>query len=314
MRLAIVGAGKIAREHAKAFCDIDCVELLGVTSRSKKSLDAFANEFKVNNKCDNIQELYRTTQAELVIITVNVDQISSVLLECSRYPCTILVEKPLGINMAECNHLDISLGTETSRVYSALNRRHYSTFQELDRLINLDTGKRVIKVSDQEDQFAARQSGFSTQVVDHWMFANSIHLIDLLRQFGRGKIINVEQKSKWKSMTNMKHSVSITFDSGDLGVYECQWNEVGPWSVSITKENLNWTMKPLEKLVQILETGEIIDLTPKSDWDTKFKPGFSLKAEMMIAQMKGQESKIVNFRDALTTMQLVHDMYKKESY
>ena len=125
MRLAIVGAGKIAREHAKAFCDIDCVELLGVTSRSKKSLDAFANEFKVNNKCDNIQELYRTTQAELVIITVNVDQISSVLLECARYPWTILVEKPLGINMAECNNLDISLGTETSRVYSALNRRHY---------------------------------------------------------------------------------------------------------------------------------------------------------------------------------------------
>ena len=43
MRLAIVGAGKIAREHAKAFCDIDGIELLGVTSRSKKSLDAFAN-------------------------------------------------------------------------------------------------------------------------------------------------------------------------------------------------------------------------------------------------------------------------------
>ena len=310
MRLAIVGAGKIAREHAKAFCDIDGNELLGVTSRSKKSLDTFATEFKVSSKCDNIQELYRRTQAELVIITVNVDQISSVLLECARYPWTILVEKPLGINMAECNHLDKALGTETSRVYVALNRRHYSTFRELDRLINLDAAQRIIKVSDQEDQFAACQAGFSTQVIDNWMFANSIHLIDILRQFGRGKITNIEQESKWKSMTIMKHHVSVTFDSGDLGVYECQWNEVGPWSVSITKENLNWTMKPLEKLEQILETGEIIDLTPKSDWDAKFKPGFRLQAEMMVAQIKGQESKIVNFHDALTTMKLVHDMYK----
>ncbi len=69
-------------------------------------------------------------------------------------------------------------------------------------------------------------------------------------------------------------------------------------------------MKPLEKLEQKLETGEIIDLTPKSEWDVKFKPGFRLQAEMMVAQMKGQESKIVNFHDALTTMQLVHEMYK----
>ena len=281
-----------------------------MTSRSKRSLDTFATEFKVSSKCDNIQELYRRTQAELVIITVNVDQISSVLLECARYPWTILVEKPLGINMAECNHLDKALGTETSRVYVALNRRHYSTFQELDRLTNLDAAQRIIKVSDQEDQFAACQAGFSTQVIDNWMFANSIHLIDILRQFGRGKITNIEQESKWKSMTIMKHHVSVTFDSGDLGVYECQWNEVGPWSVSITKENLNWTMKPLEKLEQILETGEIIDLTPKSDWDAKFKPGFRLQAEMMVAQIKGQKSKIVNFHDALTTMKLVHDMYK----
>ena len=278
MRLAIVGAGKIAREHAKAFLDIENTELLGVTSRSKKPLEAFAADFNVINRCDNIEQLYRTTQAELVIITVNVDQIASVLLECARYPCTILVEKPLGVNMAECSHLDKALGTETQRVYVALNRRHYSTFQELDRLINSDAGQRIIKVSDQEDQFAARQAGFSSQVIDHWMFANSIHLIDILRQFGRGKIVNVEQKSKWKSMTIMKHDVSITFDSGDLGIYECQWNEVGPWSVSITKENLNWTMKPLEKLEQILETGEIIDLTPKSDWDLKFKPGFRIQA------------------------------------
>ena len=106
MRLAIVGAGKIAREHAKAFLDIENTELLGVTSRSKKPLEAFATDFKVTNKCDNIGQLYRTTQAELVIITVNVDQISNVLLECALYPWTILVEKPLGINLAESNFLD----------------------------------------------------------------------------------------------------------------------------------------------------------------------------------------------------------------
>ena len=310
MRLAIVGAGKIAREHAKAFLDIEKTELLGVTSRSKKPLEAFATDFKVTNKCDNIEQLYRTTQAELVIITVNVDQILSVLLECACYPWTILVEKPLGINLTEGNYLDKALGDATNQIYVALNRRHYSTFRELDRLINLDSGQRIIKVTDQEDQFAARAAGFSTQITENWMFANSIHLIDILRQFGRGKIIDIDQSSKWKSMTTMKHQVSIAFDSGDIGIYECQWNEAGPWSVSVTKENSTWLMKPLEKLTQIFESGGAIDLTPKSDWDTNFKPGFRLQAEMMIAKMKDRESKIVSFKDALSTMQLVHDMYE----
>jgi len=310
MRLAIVGAGKIAREHAKAFLDIENTQLLGVTSRSRNPLEAFAADFNVINKCDNIEQLYRTTQAELVIITVNVDQISSVLLECARYPWTILVEKPLGINLTESNYLDKALGDAANRIYVALNRRHYSTFRELDRLINFDSGKRIIKVTDQEDQFAARSAGFGTQIIEHWMFANSIHLIDIFRQFGRGKILNIEQSSKWKSMAIMKHCVYVTFDSGDLGIYECQWNEIGPWSVSVTKENSTWLMKPLEKLTQIFETGVAIDITPKSDWDTKFKPGFRLQAEMMIAKMKGQESKIVSFKDALATMQLVHDMYE----
>ncbi len=310
MRLAIVGAGKIAREHAKAFLDIENTELLGVTSRSKKPLEAFATDFKVINKCDNIEQLYRTTQAELVIITVNVDQISSVLLECARFPWTILVEKPLGINLAESNFLDKALGDAANRIYVALNRRHYSTFRELDRLINFDSGQRIIKVMDQEDQFAARSAGFGTEIIEHWMFANSIHLIDILRQFGRGKIVNIEQSSNWKSMTIMKHCVYVAFDSGDIGFYECQWNKVGPWSVSVTKENSTWLMEPLEKLTQIFEKGEAIDITPTSDWDTKFKPGFRLQAEMMIAKMKGQESKIVSFKDALATTQLVHDMYE----
>ena len=310
MRLAIVGAGKIAREHAKAFLDIENTQLLGVASRSKKPLNAFATEFKVNNKCDTIQELYRTTQAELVIITVNIDQISSVLLECSRYPWTILVEKPLGINLAESNHLSKTLGNKANQIYVALNRRHYSTFRELDRSINLDSGQRIIKVTDQEDQFAARLAGFSAPITENWMFANSIHLIDILRQFGRGKIINIEQSSKWKSMTIMKHCVNVVFDSGDLGIYECQWNDDCPWSISVSKEDSTWIMKPLEKLTQIFETGEVIDITPRSDWDTNFKPGFRRQAEMMITQMKGKESKIVSFQDALATMQLVHDMYK----
>lgn len=309
MRVAIVGAGVIAQEHARAFLDIDDIEIVGVTSRSKQPLENFATKFNVKNKCSSIQDLYKTTQAELVIITVSVDQISNVLLECAQHPWTILVEKPLGINFIESQDLLRALGEVTNRIFVALNRRHYSTFLKLEQIINLDSSPRLIKITDQEDQFAARFAGSSFSVTENWMFANSIHLIDILRQFGRGQVTAIKQQSKWKSMATMKHQVSVSFDSGDIGIYECQWNKPGPWSVSVEKENLFWIMKPLEKLEQILKTGEIIEMTPKSDWDTKFKAGFRRQAELMIAQLEGKESKIASFQDAFMTMRLVNEMY-----
>lgn len=309
MRVAIVGAGIIAQEHARAFLDIDGIEIAGVTSRSIQPLENFATKFNVKNKCSSIQDLYKTTQAELVIITVSVDQISKVLLECAQHPWTILVEKPLGINFIESQNLLRELGEVTNRIFVALNRRHYSTFLKLEQIINMDSSQRLIKITDQEDQFAARLAGSSFSVTENWMFANSIHLIDILRQFGRGQVTAIKQQSKWKSMATMKHQVSISFDSGDIGTYECQWNKPGPWSVSVEKENLFWIMKPLEKLEQILKTGEIIEMTPKSDWDIKFKPGFRRQAELMIAQLERKESKIASFQDAFMTMQLVNEMY-----
>lgn len=309
INLAIVGAGQMAREHAKAFTNIDNVSLVGVAGRSKNSLKAFEAEFKIIQVCENIRELYETTNADLVVVAVNVEQTANVLLDCARYPWTILVEKPLGINLAESLKLRDQLGENTRRIFVAFNRRHYSTFLKINQIIGDDSNQRIIKVIDQEDQFAALLARIDKLTVENWMFANSIHLIDLLRQFARGKVVEIEKKSKWKSMSNMKHQVRIKFESGDLGIYECQWNDAGPWSVSVEAGNISLLLKPLEKLLQISDSGEFTDITPKSEWDLKFKPGFRRQAEMMVRQVEGKVSAVTGFNDALTTMQLVHDIY-----
>lgn len=306
---AIIGAGQMAREHAKAFTNIDGVSLLGVAIRSKSSLKDFAKEFKVSQVCENIKELYETTRADLVVVAVNVEQTAKVLLDCARYPWTILVEKPIGINLAESLKLRDQLGESTRRIFVAFNRRHYSTFLKINQIIGDDPDQRIIKVIDQEDQFAALLAGIDKLTVDNWMFANSIHLIDLLKQFARGKVIEIEKKSNWISMSNMKHIVHIKFESGDVGIYECQWNDVGPWSVSVEVGKARLLLKPLEKLLQISESGEVTDISPNSEWDLNFKPGFRRQAEMMIRQVEGKVSPVASFADAVSTMQLVHDIY-----
>jgi predicted dehydrogenase len=311
VRLAIVGTGNMARAHAQAFSDLEGVEIVGVAGRSIESIENFGNEFKIEHKHTSIKNLYRTTQADLVVIAVDIDQTSEILRSCAEYPWVILTEKPLGVDLAEAKKLFSLLCNHVDRIFVALNRRHYSTFNELIKNVESKSGPRIITVLDQENQFDAQLAGMAPHVVDNWMFANSIHLIDLMRNCGRGKVTDIKSYTSWRSMEKMEHHVSLTFDSGDFGTYKCQWNDVGPWSLSVETDGSKFMMKPLEKLLNVSDRGRIIDITPQSSWDLNFKPGFRTQAEMMLRKMGDKPSTIVSFLDAFETMQLVHHMYHK---
>lgn len=310
MRLVIIGTGAMARAHAKAFLDLDEVEIVGVAGRSIDSLEDFGNEFDVNSRHTNIQNLYHATEADLAVISVDIDQTCNVLLTTAEFPWTILTEKPIGVDLTESKKLKAELGDSVYRIFVALNRRHYSTFQELIKNVQLKPGARIINVTDQEDQFDATIKGFPSRVVENWMFANSIHMIDMIRQTARGKIVGIDRIANWQSMKKTEHRVSIFFDSGDICNYQCKWNDEGPWAFSVETKDSIFLMKPLEKLLEVSSNGEVVDITPQSEWDLKFKPGIRHQAEMMHRRMKNKSSTITEFLDAFETMQLVNDIYK----
>ena len=78
--------------------------------------------------------------------------------------------------------------------------------------------------------------------------ANSIHLIDYFRIFGRGKITNVKTKNIKISKNQKIVNSEIKFSSGDIGIYKCFWNLNAPWAVSILYKDQRYELKPLETL------------------------------------------------------------------
>ena len=61
----------MAKAHAKAFRDIPNVLLAGVFNRTKSRAEAFAKEFQILNVYNSTEELWRSTQADLVEISVS---------------------------------------------------------------------------------------------------------------------------------------------------------------------------------------------------------------------------------------------------
>jgi predicted dehydrogenase len=308
-KVAIVGAGYMAREHIRAFQDVPRVRIVGIYSRTRSRAESLAKEFNLPNVCSSISELFQKTAANLVVVSVSELSVNEVCCACFEYPWTALIEKPAGYNMTDAEEIESAARAKSRRAYVALNRRHYGSTQAVVADLPNLPGPRLIKVQDQESVAAAIQAGQPKLVVENWMFANSIHLIDYFVLLGRGKITEVEPVIRWDPQHPRYVAARVSFDSGDVGLYEAIWDGPGPWAVSVNTPEKRWEMRPLEKASYQLSGKRILESVEDDVWDTQFKPGLRRQAELAVLAAFGQPTELPTLQDALESMRLIQAIY-----
>ena len=245
--VAVVGAGYMAEEHIKAFSAIEGVKVTGIFSRTKEKADLLANKYSILYCANSIEELYTLTHADLVVVAVRETAVVEIIDNLLAYDWTLLFEKPFGLNLEESGVLCQKVAASKKNAFVALNRRFYSSTTQVFQDLTQDQGKRFIHVVDYENLEQVQSFNYSSEILKNWMYANSIHLIDYLCFFGRGKIVNVET-IPYKTFDKYTTVVSkISFESGDEGLYQGLWYGPGPWSVSVTTDSTYYEMKPLEQ-------------------------------------------------------------------
>lgn len=308
--IAIIGAGNMSKEHIKAFKSIDDFEIIGIYSRTKTKAEILSEEFNIKYVCDNIDELYMNTKADLVIISVSELSVKEVCEIAFKFPWVCLIEKPVGYNFT--NALEILNLAEkyNSKAYAALNRRHYSSTRILQENLLTNNEIRVVNVFDQENPQVALEGGTPKDVVDNWMFANSIHIIDYFTLFCRGSLVNVKNINKWIPGKSCFVLTKLEYSSGDIGIYEAIWEGPGPWAVTVATPSKRWELRPLEELrTQEYKSRNSI-LQDVNNWDIDFKPGLRLQAEEALKVLKGESHKLPTIKDALITMELIKKIYE----
>lgn len=311
-RVAFIGAGYTAREHLRAFKSLPQVEVVGLYSRTRARAEALAAEFGVSLVCDSVEELFNKTRADLVVVTVKELSMSAVAKTCFEFPWMVLTEKPLGYCLADALDIQNAARAKKSRVFVAFNRRMMSsTLAVVDQLATCE-GRRFIKVQDQENQAQALAGGHSTEVVQNWMFANSIHIVDYLRVLARGEVRGVRPIVPWNPAAPGVVLTQIEFESGDLGVYEGIWHAPGPWAISATVPGRRWELRPLEQAVT-QELGKAAAPLPFDENDKVYKPGYRLQAEVATALAMGQShpraALLASVDDSIETMRLIDRIF-----
>jgi predicted dehydrogenase len=310
-QIAFVGAGGMCREHAKAFASLPNTRLAGIHSRSSARAEAVAADYSIPVVASSIAELYEKSKADLVVIAVPEMSIRSVAEQAFQFPWTILMEKPPAKDLAEALYLESLAQHHGRTVYVALNRRfYYGTEAILQDAGSREDEPRFVRVEDQQSLETARALGYDEEVVQRWMYANSIHLMDYLRSLCRGSVKKITPIASWNPKAPTYVIAAVEFDSGDVGLYESVWNGPGPWTVTVNTPGRRWELRPLEQ-AKFINAGErALNETPQTDADKNFKPGFRRQAEEVLKAIRGEPNRAPTLASAIETMQMISTIFQ----
>lgn len=311
LRVGFVGAGRMAREHARAFRDVTDVKLAGIASRTIERAQDVARESSIAKVHGSISELISAAKPDILVVAVPEPSTVAVMRECIGKASTILVEKPVGVDLEDCRAVFDLAQNAGAPVFVGLNRRSYGATRTALELLSTDDGPRFIEVHDQEDTAAARAAGRPDQVIRNWMFANSIHMIDFFRVFGRGDVVKINIIEPWQGRTPAHVVAHVTLLSGDTGLYHAVWNMPGPWSCSVTTAARRVELRPVEKLQIQLAGSRVMSDVPADPWDSAFKPGFRHQAEEVVTFVRSGAvpRHVPSIGEALATTELVARLY-----
>lgn len=307
--VAFIGAGGMNREHSKAFASLPGVTLAGIHSRTRAKAETVAAECGIPLVADSIAELYEKTKATLLVIAVPEMSIRDVAEQAFQFPWTILMEKPPGKDLGEALHLESLAKKHGRTVYVGLNRRFIGSTEAVIADVSERSEKRFVRVEDQQSLEAARLLGHPEEVVQRWMYANSIHTMDYLRSLCRGEVSKITPLAPWNPESPATVIGMVEFSSGDIGLYEGTWNGPGPWAVTICTSSRRWELRPLEQ-ARFINAGERkpneVAVTPD---DQSFKPGFRRQAEEVLKAVRGDVSRAPTLASAIESMRMISTIF-----
>jgi predicted dehydrogenase len=308
-RVAIIGAGSMAREHIRAFSALKGVSIAGIHSRTRARAEALAADFGIESICDDIASLKAKSGADLAVVAVPELAANTVAKAAFAEDWSVLLEKPAGYDYDDASDIEQSARGRRKPVFVGFNRRFYSSVMAVLTDIESRSELRYVHVQDQQSFAEARRYNHPEPVVHKFMYANSIHVIDMMLALCRGEVVNVKQVMPWKGEETEVVIAHVTFDSGDTALYEGLWKGPGPWTCSMSTPSRRWMLQPLERAA-FQNAGERKQNSVEPDeTDLTYKAGFLRQAEALLGAMRGEKTRAVTLSESLRTMRLIQQMF-----
>ncbi len=305
IRIGIIGAGHIAKEHLKVIQALPRVKAVGITSRTKSKADLLAKEYAIDKVYETIQDLVENCSPSGLMVLVSANQIYEVVRILIPKGIPLFIEKPPGLFSAHTKNLVELAKKNGTKTMVGFNRRYYSIFRKGIELLKFRGGLKGIGIEGHERFWKISGRNLQDSVRENWIYVNSTHTLDLLRYFaGEIKSIHTVTNSL-KEKNGDQFVASIKFESGVIGTYTSHWWSPGGWSVTLYGEGITIHYKPLEEGYWI-DTDFKINVIDIDDIDVNYKSGFFAQLEAFCEMIRNDNLNWPgqDLFDSLKTMQL----------
>ena len=274
IKLVIIGYGEIAKSHKEALEAVG-FQIIGACNRTDQSNQRALDDgiLKVYN---DYHKMIVDLKPEAILIAVSSKYIYNVSCEVLPYSIPILIEKPTGNSLMEHNTLIKLSKKHQTPVMVGVNRRHYSLFDKVFKLIGGKEKITSVLIEWSEPPKKLESRGYSNQQISDVIFGNSIHGIDMLSWLTGGidkPTIYTKDLGQFRWFMNA-NGVSKT---GVMFNFNSSWDCPVPWRVVLYSEGKRFVMAPLEKLEYIDSKWNKTNISPEN-YDLEFKAGFYKQA------------------------------------
>ena len=218
VRCAVVGTNNIAGQHIPVLQALPEAEVAALCDIDPKALGETSRRFGVPQTFNNVDELLAWGEFDAVYVLVSVLAVAEVAERFIRAGIPTFLEKPPGLYSADTERLAQAVHEAGTTAMVGFNRRFYTCLQA-GRDALLDTGD-IVSVTVHADEDAGDKWGgpkFPQEVSMRWVYANSIHALDLLRYLG-GEVVKVTPLVRQRALPKPdSFSALLEYESGAVG-------------------------------------------------------------------------------------------------
>lgn len=171
LKWGLIGCGDIARKRvAPALRDLENCQLLAVNRADAAKAAAFANEFGAATWYEHWQELVQDPEVEAVYIATPVYLHAEQTIAAARAGKHVLCEKPMALNLDECDRMLQACDEHNVRLSVAYYRHFYPVLRRIKQMLQNGTIGKVALVHINALDTFDRRSGEAR----HWLLQKEL--------------------------------------------------------------------------------------------------------------------------------------------
>ena len=219
MRIGVIGAGAMGRNHVRVLRELPGVELVGVADADFDAACRVAESNATRGYASHGQ-LIEKERPDALTVAVPTNNHREVVMDAIGAGIHVLVEKPIAANLADADEM-VGAAKTADRILAVGHIERYNpAVQELKRRLHDGQLGKVFQLN------ARRLGPFPQRIRDVGVIVDlATHDLDVMRYLTGGDIVRVYAETRNAVHTTKEDMVSglVRFGDGAVGVLQINW-------------------------------------------------------------------------------------------